>query len=719
MEENTNEHAEPAHEDSGSRSSSGSVWRNYGYYIFFFSVFIMYELVLRISTVKQISSVGFLFSVMFNLILAYLIFFATTFVSKKARVIVNNTALSIAGAFYISQIIYHNVFGTYYNPESMSNAGQILQFWPTILASAWAKIIYILFCILPIPLYNLYIRKTTIASVEMKLKRLPRIEAAWQRRRRRNRLLTAVCLYIVMLLAFVPFAVNSTTSYAVFFGQNSYEDSIQRTGLLSTLHIDLLKVFLTEDASGSLVVMEDPRDSLPGGTASDQTGNGGTSDETPDSGNPGEHTGGSGQDEPTPPAPIEYGYNVMDIDFESLIAGERENAIISLHEYFAYAKPTRQNQYTGMFEGYNLIMFTAESFSPYAIHPELTPTLYKLVHEGFYFTDFYTPEWGVSTSDGEYVACVGLLPKSNVWSFSRSSNNYLPFVMGNQLKSLGYQTVAYHNHTHTYYHRHQSHPNMGYIYKGVGNGLTLPRIRWPNSDLEMMEATIDEYINNEPFHAYYMTVSGHLEYNFGGNAMASRNRAAVADLPLSDACKAYLATQIELDKALEYLLERLNEAGIAERTAIVISSDHHPYGLPGDNGTDGISEFLGHTVDRNFEIYKNHLVIYAQGMEPVVVDKPASSLDIIPTISNLLGLTYDSRLLAGRDILCDEEGLVVFKNRSFISSSGRYINGGEFVPNPGVEVDENYRRFMSNRIDNMFTISVRILDNDYYRKVFW
>jgi phosphoglycerol transferase MdoB-like AlkP superfamily enzyme len=289
--------------------------------------------------------------------------------------------------------------------------------------------------------------------------------------------------------------------------------------------------------------------------------------------------------------------------------------------------------------------------------------------------------------------------------------------MGNQLKKLGYQTNAYHDHTFTYYRREDSHPNMGYVYKAIGNGLVLPDITWPNSDLEMMEATVDEYMGNQPFHAYYMTVSGHLEYNFIGNAMAARNKAAVADLPYSDPCKAYIACNIELDKALEYLLDRLKAEGIAEKTLIVLSADHHPYGLLED-GFDGISEFLGHKVEENFEMYKNNLIIYVEGMTPITVDKPCSSLDIIPTISNLMGLKYDSRLLMGRDILSDSAPLVIFKDRSFITDKGHYTKEEGFVPNPEVEVDENYSELIINDVDAKFKASARILDLDYYRKVF-
>ena len=44
--------------------------------------------------------------------------------------------------------------------------------------------------------------------------------------------------------------------------------------------------------------------------------------------------------------------------------------------------------------------------------------------------------------------------------------------------------------------------------------------------------------------------------------MSAKNWDAVADLPYSDTVKAYLAAQIELDKALEYLVDALEEKGM-------------------------------------------------------------------------------------------------------------------------------------------------------------
>jgi phosphoglycerol transferase MdoB-like AlkP superfamily enzyme len=291
-----------------------------------------------------------------------------------------------------------------------------------------------------------------------------------------------------------------------------------------------------------------------------------------------------------------------------------------------------------------------------------------------------------------------------------SGKNSMPFAMGNQLRDRGYLTLAYHNHTYDYYRRDISHPNLGYEYKGLGNGLDVAKT-WPESDLEMMEKTIDEYIDQEPFHAYYMTVSGHLQYNYNGNFIARKNQDLVENLNFSEPARAYLATQIELDRALKYLLERLEQANVDNRTLIVMSADHYPYGLDHED----IENLAGHQVDRNFELYRSSLIIYAPGMEPMTVSEPVSSLDIMPTLSNLLGLDYDSRLFMGRDIFSDQKPQVIFQNRSFITDQGRYnATDNTWEPISGSTTDDEYIIGQLNEIEEKFYYSKKILEEDYY-----
>lgn len=407
---------------------------------------------------------------------------------------------------------------------------------------------------------------------------------------------------------------------------------------------------------------------------------------------------------------------VLDLDFDALIAGEEDPDLLAMHEYFAGIEPTARNAWTGYFKGKNLVWIVGEAFSSLALDPELTPTLYQMSREGFVFQNFYTPLWGLSTSDGEYVTTTGLIPKAGTWSYLQSAENYMPFGFGHQFKARGYRALAYHNNTYTYYGRDESYPNMGYEYYGVGNGLDVVRTS-PASDLEMMEKSLPQYLDEERFMVYYLTFSGHLNYNQEQNDMAAKHWSLVENRPLTEGPKAYLASQVELELAVRELLEQLEAAGKLDDTVIVLSGDHYPYGLQDEE----ISELLGHPVDPDFEKYKSTLILWNSEMEqPVQVDKYCSSLDVMPTLANLFDLEYDSRLLAGRDILSDEPGLVIFSNYSFLSDRGRYQFPREaFAPWGEPQPDDAaYVADMIQLVRDRFRYSALILDEDYYRHLF-
>ena len=410
-----------------------------------------------------------------------------------------------------------------------------------------------------------------------------------------------------------------------------------------------------------------------------------------------------------------WDHNMLLLDFEGLIAQEEDEELLEMHRYFSQEQPTRKNEWTGYFKGKNLVWIVAEGFCTQAVDPLRTPTLYKLTNSGFVFENFYTPLWGVSTSDGEYVTTTGLIPKSGVWSYSQSAENYMPFAFGNQFKQLGYTTLAYHDYLYSYYDRDKSYPNMGYDYRAIGQGLDLELTENFPSDLEMMEKIVPEFVNEERFMVYCLTVSGHLNYNLEENAMCRRHWDAVKDLPYSEAVRCYLACQMELELALSSLIEQLDAAGKLEDTVIVLSGDHYPYGLTDEE----YSELLGHEVDPVFEIYESSLILWNSAMEePVTVEKYCSSLDVMPTLSNLFGLKYDSRLMAGRDILSDAPGLVVFSNYSFLDEVGAYNSvTDQFTCWDGSQPDESYVAEQMATVQNRVAYSAAILDHDYYRIV--
>lgn len=417
-------------------------------------------------------------------------------------------------------------------------------------------------------------------------------------------------------------------------------------------------------------------------------------------------------------------YNILDIDFDQLESNEVNETIKTLHQYFKGVTPTEQNEYTGIFKGKNLIYITAEGLDTIAIDKDITPTLYKMVNSGFIFKNYYQPLFTVSTSDGEYMYLNSLIPKEGVWSFYRSSNIKMPFSLGTEFNKLGYGAVnAYHDHTYTYYNRDESHPNLGFnIYKGCGNGLeTLMNCkRWPESDVEMIDATINDYIDKDKFMIYYMTVSGHLNYTFSGNSMSYKNKDVVKDLPYSDNVKAYIAANVELDRALEKLLGYLTEKGKLDDTVIVISPDHYPYGLK----TYELNEVSKTDRSDKFEMFHTSLILYNNAMkENKVVEKYVSSIDVLPTVYNLFGVNYDSRLLMGTDALSESEGLVMLSDRSWINENGSYNSMTGKFTSFKEGLPEDYVSKINAKVYGKFTTSSLLLYEkngkylDYYSKL--
>ncbi len=408
-------------------------------------------------------------------------------------------------------------------------------------------------------------------------------------------------------------------------------------------------------------------------------------------------------------------YNVLDLDFEALEDSTGNEALQALDRYFASEEATEKNEYTGLLEGYNLITICAESFSSRLIDPERTPTLYYLSTNGLIFENYYGT-YGSNTTNGEYTFCMGNYPDMSrskaAASFFASQENYLPFCLGNEFLEQGYQTWAYHNYSGEYYSRRDTHPNMGYTFQSAGDGLDI-EINWPSSDLEMMEASMDDYLGSgQPFHAYYMTFSGHYQYDWN-NPMSLKNQAMAEDLPYSEAVQAYIACNNELEQALTYLLDRLEAAGVADKTVIVLTNDHYPYGLT----IDQFSELAGEEIDETFEKYRNSFICYIPGMEPTTIDTYCSTVDVLPTILNLFGLPYDSRLLAGRDILSPQAyDMAVLSDQSFVTENYGFdaATGEVVVFTEGYEVDETDLLQRQTIIQNQFQASLDVLNQDYY-----
>lgn len=647
--------------------------------LLFYSFLIIYlELVYKSAVLNNVFSINTLtviiFSIPFILINTLI---SSIFKEKINRII--SVVLSLFITFiYISQYIYFEFYDSIFSIYSIKEGtGQVFgEFFTAILKMVYDNIWVTLLFLLPVLLFIIFGKK--IFNFE---------------RNKKASLITSglSIISVGICILFVQFYGSGMYSLKRLYKEtHAPMITINKVGLLSMEVLDLDRfVFGFEE---KLYNINKPTDNK--------------------------------EETKKPETSEEIKYNVLDIDFDKLISAEENSMVKSMHEYFKNVTPTKQNEYTGIFKGKNLIYITAEGFDKIAIDENLTPTLYKLVNNGFVFENYYQPLFTVSTSDGEYMFLNSLIPKEGVWSFYRSSNIYMPFGVGNVFKREGYSTVnAYHDHTYTYYNRDESHPNLGFDkYIGCGNGLEelINCKTWPESDVEMINATVDDYISSDNFMTYYMTVSGHLNYTFTGNYISYKNKDLVKDLPYTDHVKAYLAANIELDRAIESLINKLKEKGKLDDTVIVISPDHYPYGLK----TSELNEISDTDRSDKFEMFHTSLILYNSEMkENVKVTKYVSSIDVLPTIYNLFGIEYDSRLLMGRDALSDAEGLVILSDRSFINEFGSYNSITGKYTKFNEDVTNDYIEKLNHEVYQRFTMSSLLLYEkngvylDYYRKL--
>lgn len=538
---------------------------------------------------------------------------------------------------------------------------------------------------------------------------------------------------LISLLLFIGCAVCFAAAYfsdtrtetlkAKCTNEYSYDSAVRQFGVLPALGLDLYHLSIPEQSDEIIFTPEkaEPETEKPAAEYEEEP----QSSEQPE--DPGEEE--QPDSEPVE-EPIEYGYNVLDIDFDALIANTNDDTLRSVYEYVSSLQPSRQNAYTGLFEGKNLILITAESFTKELIDPLRTPTLYRLANKGIVFEDFYQPAWGGSTSTGEFSFLTGIIPMTPS-AIQKTIGHNLYFTLGNQLQREGYFSRAYHNGDVEYYNRHLTHQNLGYSeYIAKGNGMEKGLSNtWPESDLEMLEYTVSDYIDQQPFSVYYMSISGHCNYLFrdGVNALAVKNKAVTDGMEGSEKVLAYYAANQELEYALSYLVDQLEQAGIEDDTVIAICTDHYPYGLEKSvtwgNDRDYLLELYHCESINNLTRDHNAAIVWSGCLEdldePIVIPEPSYSLDLVPTLSNLFGLPYDSRLLIGRDVLSDEPPLVLWMDCSWLTEKGYYnASNGTFTPADGCEIEAGYVNEINAMVSNKMSMSKALLNYDFYGLLF-
>ncbi len=628
--------------------------KKYSTIILYLFLFIYLEAINKILMFNKLLGKEFLIVLLFSLSLSCLLSFFTHFFKEKTNRRISTFFVVLIVAFYLFNFLYFSLFSMPFSINDLELANNALSFYEIGLHLIQTDFLNILIFLIPFFVFLVYKNNFDFTKKHKKVKI--------------KKVFLCVCIYMFSILSLNLDKTSLYSPYNLYYNLDALTTSTEVLGVFTSQRLSIKRAIFGFEEKLMLEEKEEDKE--------------------------------------------EISYNKLDIDFDALIAQEKDESVKNVYRYLNAKKATNKNEYTGLYKGKNLIFILAEGFNSIAVDEARTPTLYKLIHEGFDFTNYYSPEF-LSTTGGEFQAMTGLLPTQEILSIWRNETPTISYAIGNAFARLGYNTQSYHNWLYTYYSRHKTMPTLGFDnYTACKNGME-KRINcsWLPSDVDMFNTTFNDYANNTPFVTYYITVSGHAPYNFmGGNSIAIKNKDAVKDLPYSTAVKAYLSAQMELEYALRTLIGKLDSVGILDDTVIVLTGDHYPYTLTEEE----INEVSTYKREEMVEVNHSNLIVWNTNNEHKVIDKVASQIDVLPTILNLFGIEYDSRLLIGQDMFSDEEGLAIFASRSWRSDKGTYFSNKGFE---GVEVSDDYIAYMNKRIANSFTISKLMLEKDIYSKL--
>lgn len=362
------------------------------------------------------------------------------------------------------------------------------------------------------------------------------------------------------------------------------------------------------------------------------------------------------------------------IIFSSMFIRNDADDVADMIEY----DPSLPSDYNGLLEDANVITILVESLQPFAVNEVLTPNLDKLVNEGLNFTNSYSEN---KTNVSEMIAMTGnypaitFLPNTFAYDFSNS----LPNVLS---ETYGYRTGYFHDNVSSFYARNRLIPALGFTEGYYHDDLFPGEKLWNwNGDYTLDSITIEKILDKmelgeEPFYYYWATMVSHGPYNYGpGNkelfteagyfqAIDEAETAGLWVNPLEGKAEIdqqrirhYQAAIMDFDKALGILLEALEEKNLLEETILVLFGDHNVYYHELAVKMNDVDKTMYYDMD----LYSSFLNIYNplltgkyfEDNGTNAIEKFVSPYNIVPTLFDLLGLSYNQNLMLAESVFND------------------------------------------------------------------
>ena len=407
------------------------------------------------------------------------------------------------------------------------------------------------------------------------------------------------------------------------------------------------------------------------------------------------------------------------------------------------------NKYTGMFEGKNVIMMHLESMMTFFVDlkingVEITPNLNKLTKEGLYFSSFY-PEISVGTSsDTEFTVNTSLLPVSSGTVFvSYYNREYVSFEK--LLSDKGYYTFSMHGNKASMWNRNKMHPSLGYkdmyfedkynIDEVVGLGLSdhsfYNQIMPILTDIENKNTnymgTIITLSNHTPFNDLEHYPELDLTYKTTKlNEETGVEEEVVYDYLEGTKLGNYIKSAHYADMALGEFFDSINNSDVMDNTVFVMYGDHDAklnksefdryYNYNFETGEIKSSDdptYINYDYYQNELNRKTPLIIWSKNKKlRTEVKYPMGMIDVLPTISNMLGIKNVFAL--GHDIFeTKNDNIVPFPNGNYLTKKVYYnASKEEYMPLTNEPIDENYIKECKDYTENIIELSNDIIVYD-------
>lgn len=355
-----------------------------------------------------------------------------------------------------------------------------------------------------------------------------------------------------------------------------------------------------------------------------------------------------------------------------IIKEEKNASKNTLNKYFQSRPISLPNDYTGYFEGKNVIVIMMESINNVIENKEYFPNFAKMLEHGWYWENNYSPRNACATGDNEFSGMTSLYPLNTSCTVNITPNNTYFTSIFRQFRTKGYYTSSYHDLDSTYYPREVFHKTMGSeaYYDGKALGLDFDSsnyLEWP-SDVEFVEKASSLFLDSTPFLAWMTTVTAHQPYD-ESSVYGDYYFDLFSDTEYSDTLKRYLSKAKITDDALGVLMDLLEEKGILSDTVIVLYGDHYPYGLSNED----VQMSVDYDIEDFFEIERTPFLIYNSELEPKVYQEKTFYMNLLPTLANLFDLDYDPRFYMGEDLFSPNySSRVVFQDGSWEDETARY-----------------------------------------------